>query len=775
MDNPLQGSMDWRKRKQMIEELRSADQKELPGRLLKIIRENHRNLGALNAALQLLSTLREDVVPGLLTLLEDADPEVRAYALIALAEQKAPQTIPAIIRKVSDSDPNVRFNAVEALGVLQAFEAVDVLVSILRERDFYLGFAAIEALVKIGAPEIVDEVSDLLADEVLGPSAVEALGKLGGLSTIPLILDWLDSPIGEAEPAVIALHELHRRHAGQSSSQMVVPISVAERMSLEGRRKVLQALEQRMKKSVGGYYPVVLPVLIEVSGWLLSQAQGGRDSQANVEFLNTLRKYLIHLLNVPELRNIALDAIKQIGNDAIPSLVAKLKDEDKETRRAALAALGSIGDPTTVPVLIHALETEEDDLPAVAAGALGKIGDRSAFEPLCRQLDHPVTLVRQTVVAAINSLGHPQHTQRMLELARHENPLVREAAIRSLVYFGDPQGLDVVIEACQDPSAAVRQAAVESVSLYDDERVFTVIQTGLRDEMPAIRAAAARALRFTPASFAVPLLQQSILDSDMWVRVHVCRTIAQFRGPEVENALLKLAHDKMAPVRAAAAKALGAFGSANGIKVLKGLLEDPEIEVVSSALEGLAATRQPAAVHLLWKMTAHPSEMIRRLAVTGLGLVGSGEAVQFLSQLMQSGAMIEPAMQALVQARTSESVQAIVQSLNQPETRKAAIQAASQLGEAALPAIQALLDQPDCGFETRLAITQVLQSGHHPRGTDLLIRMLTDPAVQVRLAAIYALSEVGSPVAYQAIQQLILTDPDEQIQRRARLVLRRIF
>lgn len=767
-------SNDWRKRKQAIEELRNAPPEELPSKLLAIIRENYRNLSALNAALQLLSSLREDVLPGLFRLAEDPNPEIRAYAVIALSEQGSPQAIPVLIRAISDTDPNVRFNAVEAIGKYQAIEAIEPLLGILHERDFYLSFAALEALVKIGSEVVVEDIADLLEDEILGSAAVAAIGKLGNLSSVPLVVRWVEAPTGDIATATGALVDLHHRMTALYSNDTLVPLAVAEVVTPAFQKKLLDALQAAVLRASGGTAPPALPALITVAGWLSSHSRGDQNDQAQIKFHISLRGFLVQLINYPALRESVLGVLRQSGKEVVPGLISKLADPDAGVRQAALIALGSIGDVSAVPALIEALDSEENELATLAAGALGKIGDRSAFEPLVKKLAHPSALFRQTAIAALNSLGHPNHTARMMELAGDDNPLIREAAVRMLGYFGDPQSLDTIIRACEDPILAVRLAGLENLSNYDDSRVMDVIRNGMADSSPKIRAASVKALRFSPPDYAVPLLLRAVTDSDMWVRIYACRMMSHFRAPLVEKEIQKLVKDRLPPVRAAAAEVLGSYGHKKAVDILCEMVQDPEKEVAESAVRALAQTHHLAALPLLKNLTIHPSSEMRKLAITALGQHGSEDAVKILRSVLEFGGNPEWVFSSLLHIRNAEAVEIIVRALGQPSYRKTASEYAIQAGNAAVSSLRNLLAHPDCALETKLVVTQVLQRIRTPEATDLLVSLLMDNSTTVRLAVIYALGEIGSISTRKALTEISQDDPEENVRRRAKLALKRL-
>lgn len=84
------------------------------------------------------------------------------------------------------------------------------------------------------------------------------------------------------------------------------------------------------------------------------------------------------------LGNLALAGIN--ANNAVPSLIEALHDEDEQVRTFAARSLNYIGDPQAVEPLIHALRDEDMGVRADAANALGKLKDKRAIVPLLEML-----------------------------------------------------------------------------------------------------------------------------------------------------------------------------------------------------------------------------------------------------------------------------------------------------------------------------------------------------------------------------------------------------
>ena len=121
--------------------------------LLGVVREQHRDLVRLNAALQVLVRTPANI-----------GPELNGSCLIritrsalcgaALGDRGDARAIAPLMAVLSDPDSNVRMNAVEALGKLRRRAAVDALIGFVDSLDFELAFPAIDALSAIGTSEL---------------------------------------------------------------------------------------------------------------------------------------------------------------------------------------------------------------------------------------------------------------------------------------------------------------------------------------------------------------------------------------------------------------------------------------------------------------------------------------------------------------------------------------------------------------------------------------------------------------------------------------------
>jgi hypothetical protein len=95
----------------------------------------------------------------------------------------------------------------------------------------------------------------------------------------------------------------------------------------------------------------------------------------------------------PSIAETAAASLARIGADAVPQLIAALKDHEPEVRAASAKALALMGPKASsaVPALIDALNDSDENVRRTAARALGQIGPAAhdAIPALVELLKHP--------------------------------------------------------------------------------------------------------------------------------------------------------------------------------------------------------------------------------------------------------------------------------------------------------------------------------------------------------------------------------------------------
>ncbi len=103
-----------------------------------------------------------------------------------------------------------------------------------------------------------------------------------------------------------------------------------------------------------------------------------------------------------EFKDDAINALVELGEPAVPKLIAALKDRDENVRKSAVLALGRIKNDEAIDPLIQMLSDQDWFTRLTAAAALESIGDdrgREAIKPLLKDPDMVVKMRVERILA----------------------------------------------------------------------------------------------------------------------------------------------------------------------------------------------------------------------------------------------------------------------------------------------------------------------------------------------------------------------------------------
>ena len=245
-----------------------------------------------------------------------------------------------------------------------------------------------------------------------------------------------------------------------------------------------------------------VPGLIKALGYQKDAAirKGAAEALGRLGDPRAVRPLVVALGDAP-VRPTAVEALVAIGSVAGESLVAALGNQDPKVRKAAVMALGRIGDARAVEAVVAALEDQDGEvqwaaieslgqlgdyratepliamlndrgLHAAAVAALGAIGDPRAVEPLIADLDY--LFQGWSVASALEAIGEPSVTSLIAVLRSHSVSARQEASV-TLGRIGDPRAVEPLLDAVQDKDWDVRRnAATALVTMYGAGRIDEV-------------------------------------------------------------------------------------------------------------------------------------------------------------------------------------------------------------------------------------------------------------------------------------------------------------
>ncbi len=220
----------------------------------------------------------------------------------------------------------------------------------------------------------------------------------------------------------------------------------------------------------------------------------------------------------------AMDALAEIGVDAVVPLIGKLETKSARERWTVIRVLKKIGSPA-VPDLLSALKRDDNLIVQRVCWALGDIKDAAAIEGLVAVTDH-------------------------------EKWQVREQAIGALGKIGDVQVSDVVMNALVDTIGQVRKAAAVSAGrLTINEAAFGLVHI-MGDEFYGARMAAKEALMMLDTTVVLRALADSIESVNSMTGDLACAILGDYGTDAAVDLLLAQTKSPSADRRAHAAIAL---------------------------------------------------------------------------------------------------------------------------------------------------------------------------------------------------------------------------
>jgi HEAT repeat protein len=745
-------SESWSRRRDVAGSLAHAG-KAIISEVLRKIRLEHSNPSVLSSAMRVISMSNEDVTDILTEFLHDKDKDLRIYAAQMLGEKNSTSVVEALIGALDDPNPNVRYQAIESLGRLKAFQAVEKLSEIALDRDFFTSFPAIDALKAIGDVRASRLILQLIDDEMLAEPVIEALAELGEAEIVPPVIERINSQSGKIIQLVKALGRIAERYDEVLGDSAYIADLVAENISNEGLRNLVKSLETATADDLNS--------LITVLGWI-------DTSESRI----ALTRYLGH----NGARKVVIEAFVTSGQKVVDLLISQLVGEP-EVKQSAVTALGRIGDPRATEALLPLLK--DDEMAVICCSAIAKIGDRRAFNDLLELLGHENPAIRRAAIAALNSIGHPEMARKVASMLSNENPYVRESALRIAGYFGFPECRIFVHRLISDIDQDVRVAAIESLPFFEDERMISALKC-LGDETdPKIRVAVVKSLGQMSSKQSLPLLKKALDDPDEWVRYYALKSIDNHGYLDILYKIREIAVNDSAPfVRTAAVEYLGHIGGQTSVSILSTLADDVNRDVALTAVNSLGDIHHPDAYHPLLALSRSPDRDLRKAAVEAIGRrggKGSPDILQWVALTEKDHEIRSSAMRGLRMIANPESVKALLNITADASNREKAICMLSTLPSEKIGMVREGLGHKN--IMVRTAVVEILLRNHTPEASEILAGCLSHSDQNVRLAAIYALHRLGNrkymkkliglknydpdPVVRKAIEELIMAGPPE--------------
>jgi len=193
---------------------------------------------------------------------------------------------------------------------------------------------------------------------------------------------------------------------------------------------------------------------------------------------------LVELLAADE-RETRVEAARALGklrrSNTVPALVKAMGDEEVPVRRAAAEALANVGQPA-IPALVATLEGRGGRLAPYALWALGEIGSPAAVDALMEAAGSSRWKIRWSAVESLGDVGGKRAAQALVQALGDRDERVRNAAGEALQKIGEP-ALEPLAAALRHPNKITRQAARATLTGIDGPAAQAALRLLRREQL----------------------------------------------------------------------------------------------------------------------------------------------------------------------------------------------------------------------------------------------------------------------------------------------------
>ncbi len=448
---------------------------------------------------------------------------MRAPTLGKIGDVRAVEPLAAVLK---GSNPRARAAAAEALGKITDVRTIKPLVAALQDGDSEVR-EAVEKVLKEIDPEwtksigVMAATTSLVAE--LKKSKIDGRKIIlytleenaGSWAVEPLVAALKSHGFGIAKKngrtrrPNIRLRKLNRHESGAAKSivafalgeigdaQAVEPLlaafkdrewsvrmSAAEALIKIGDKRAIEPMVVALEESSGRNLAAAAYVLGEIG-----------DARAVEPLIEALKD------SSGRARAAAASALGKLGDKrAVQPLMAVLPDSDGEVRKVAQEALDAL-DPDrayfkdAVPILVAALKDSKSDVQQAAALALGKIGDKRAIKSMVEAFKDSNLNMRNVLQEALKmidpnwaySAGARAAVPLLVEALKDSKTDVREAAVFAFIEISDERAVEPLVAALKDKSLLVRSIAALALGEIGDKRAIAPLVAILKDSESTVR------------------------------------------------------------------------------------------------------------------------------------------------------------------------------------------------------------------------------------------------------------------------------------------------
>ena len=409
-------------------------------------------------AVRELGKLKQQIaVEPLSIVLNDRSRDIRCAAIEALFQINPENLASLVIPLVKDKSSDVRLRTARALSNCSGDNTLNALITLLNDTKDEVANMAARSLAKLSGVNVAPLIK-LFADSSwkIRSRAAMAITKMGKKAVEPLKIASEDKDSNIRFWAITCLGHLRDRAntnlllSHLQDSDTGVRVAALRALREIGDPNIASKLFEALSQPSDQVRDLVYDILKDFGTHSIPYLM---DSLSNEYWMG---------------RNLAAQALTDMGNEAVTPLVAALQCDDKERRFWSIKILGKMHEKSAYNEIVKFLSDSDSEIRMAALEALGEFGDPSAIPLIIEKFTDPSWVVRKNASKAIVGFGKQAVHPLLMALSSEDE----DKKFWSLRALGDirPEGITpALIAKFKDKSWTIRNTTAEILSLYGED------------------------------------------------------------------------------------------------------------------------------------------------------------------------------------------------------------------------------------------------------------------------------------------------------------------
>lgn len=487
----------------------------------------------------------------LAALLEQATLEGKSFICKQLWSIGTADSVPAVARLLTDEQ--TADMACYAIGQNPSDEAGRALREALGKTSSNVQIRIINLLGDRRDEESVEDIGALVfsTDKQVGEAAVTALGKIGGTGVRKILAQARAK--GDAD-LKFAATDAYLRCAEDLAFDGEDEQAAAIYKELTGQDEaaVFRSAAVKGLADIGGPDAVALAIaaLRDENRMVRTTAAGCVRTMQGEGVTELIAAELP--ASPPAEQVLLIGALADRGDAAaLPATIAAARSKDAGIRRAALQAVGKLGDASSVEFLVEAASgAAESEEKAAAIKSLTSLSGDGVDLRITKSMQNSQPTVRPLLIEVLSDRNAVSAVPALLTESANADSKISRAAFRALARLAEPKDLPallgLLVKSQDSGGSKDAERAVIAVSrkmMDENTRADVVLATLSAEKRVPVKCSLMRVLGGIANSKALDTLTAASRQTDPTLRDAAVRTLVQWPNESAANILLEIYTD----------------------------------------------------------------------------------------------------------------------------------------------------------------------------------------------------------------------------------------